>query len=145
MSYRALPRPQFASLQSKLFPVYFSMQTALPVILAVTYPGGPLTSSSISGVLDLSTRYNVLTPIVTMGICGAANLLLIGPATTKCMRERKHQETRDGKKSYDAGPHSPEMQRLNKQFGKLHGASSIVNLISILATVAYGFTLGNRL
>ena len=145
VSFAALPRPQFASLQSKLFPVYFSMQTALPVVLAVTYPGDSLTSSSISGVLDLSTRYSVLAPIVTMGICGAANLLVIGPATTKCMRERKHQETRDGKKSYDAGPHSPEMQRLNKQFGKLHGASSIVNLISVIATIVYGVTLGNRL
>ena len=70
-----------------------------------------------------------------------SNLLIIGPATTKIMRERKHQgmtnqsvelegectnihiETRDGKKSYDSPPHSKEMTRLNRQFGRVHGVS----------------------
>lgn len=121
------------------------MQTALPVAMAVTYPGGPLTASGISGFLEAKNRYNVFTPIVTIGICAAANMVLIGPATTKCMRERKHQETRDGKKSYDAGPHSAEMQRLNRRFGVLHGASSLTNMFAVIATVVYGITLGNRL
>jgi len=54
-------------------------------------------------------------------------------------------ETRDGKKSYDAGPHSNEMQRLNKKFGKLHGASTLTNLIGFIATVGYGFHLAARI
>lgn len=74
-----------------------------------------------------------------------ANLAYIGPATTKCMRERKHQETRDGKKSYDAPPHSQEMQALNQQFSRLHGASSLVNLLSWMASLWYGFYLADRI
>ena len=54
-------------------------------------------------------------------------------------------ETRDGKKSYDPAPHSKEMQKLNKAFGKLHGASSLVNMIGFVATVWYGFSLGARI
>lgn len=54
-------------------------------------------------------------------------------------------EKKDGKKSYDAPPHSQEMTALNKQFGMLHGVSSLLNLGSFIATVAYGFTLASRL
>ena len=54
-------------------------------------------------------------------------------------------ETRDGKKSYDAGPHSTEMQRLNSAFGKMHGISSLINLGALVATVWYGFSLAERI
>lgn len=54
-------------------------------------------------------------------------------------------ETRDGKKSYDAPPHSQEMQRLNKTFGRLHGISASLNLIALAATVYYGVVLSERL
>jgi hypothetical protein len=37
------------------------------------------------------------------------------------------------------------MQVLNKRFGQIHGISMLVNLGTIIATVAYGFTLGARL
>ena len=149
VSFRALPRPQFATHQSALFPVYFAMQTAIPVLLALTFPAERtatgISSSSISGVLDPSNRTHVLTPLLLNALCGAANMLFIGPATTKCMKQRKHQETRDGKKSYDAGPHSQAMQDLNKQFGILHGISSLTNMVGCIATVWYGFYLGERL
>lgn len=58
------------------------------------------------------------------------------------MGERKHQETKDGKKSWDQGPHSEEMQRLNKKFGILHGVSTVVNLVGLGAMVWYGAVLG---
>jgi len=101
VSYRALPRPAFSTLQTALFPVYFSMQTALPLIMAITYPGGSgktLTGgtaapSSISGVLAEQNRYTVLLPLATIFATSAANLLVVGPQTTKTMRERKHQGT----------------------------------------------------
>lgn len=54
-------------------------------------------------------------------------------------------EKKDGKKSYDPAPHSQEMQALNKRFGKMHGISSLLNLGTFIATIAYGFTLGSRL
>lgn len=100
VAYRALPRPQFASLQQAIFPIYFSLQTALPVIVALTYPGSPMTlgssstPSGLSGVLAEKNRVNTLIPLVTIIATSAANLLVVGPATTKIMRERKHQGVR---------------------------------------------------
>lgn len=54
-------------------------------------------------------------------------------------------ETRDGKKSYDPAPHSKEMVALNKKFGRIHGMSSLVNMVSFIATVYYGAVLSKRL
>lgn len=54
-------------------------------------------------------------------------------------------ETRDGKKYYDPAPHSKEMLALNKRFARVHGLSSLINLVSLLATVYYGVVLGKRL
>lgn len=125
------------------------MQTALPALLALTFPAERTaigtTASSLSGVLEEGHRIHVFTPLFTTFLCGVANMVVIGPATTKCMKDRKHQETRDGKKSYDAGPQSETMQELNKRFAYLHGASSLVNMVGCIATVWYGFYLGERM
>jgi uncharacterized membrane protein len=125
------------------------MQTALPLVLALTFPGEQTAlsthSSGFASVLSEGYRWSVLTPLATMLVTGLANMAYLGPATTKCMRERKHQETRDGRKSYDPPPHSQEMQRLNRRFGVLHGASTIVNLVGWGAMIWYGFYLGNRI
>lgn len=77
-----------------------------------------------------------------MFVTALLNLVYVGPQTTEVMRLRKHQETRDGKKSYDAGPHSKEMQKLNKQFSILHSVSSLVNMAGFGAMVWYGGVLG---
>lgn len=150
IAFRVLPRPQFAQLQSKTFPVYFAMQTALSLVLGLTFPSragtvgyGALRDDSAGLLAD--TNRGALIAIATMFVSGLVNLAFVGPATTKCMRERKHQETRDGKKSYDAGPHSPEMQRLNKKFGMLHGISSLTNLAGFFAEIYYGIVLAQRL
>ena len=95
VAYRALPRPQFSSLQQAIFPVYFSMQTALPIILALTYPGErtaiAFRPSSFPGVFEQQNRLHVLTPLLTMFVTSFANLMAVGPATTQIMKERKHQ------------------------------------------------------
>lgn len=56
-----------------------------------------------------------------------------------------HEETRDGKKYYDPGPKSDEMQRLNSSFAKLHGAASLANLVGLGAMLAYGATLAEKM
>lgn len=144
VSFRALPRPQFAVLQSRLFPIYFSLQTTLPVLMALTYPS-TLPTNSYTDILNPSLGSTVLYPLLTVFVSSFLNLAIVGPATTKVMRERKGQESRDGKKSYDAPPHSKEMVALNKKFGKLHGASSLLNLACFLATIWYGVGLSARL
>jgi hypothetical protein len=80
-------------------------------------------------------------PLATIFVSSLANWAFIGPATTKIMRERKHQgtnicrvvqtpggliwtnwelpETRDGRKYYDPGPHSTEMNKLNSAFSSM--------------------------
>lgn len=97
VAYRALPRPQFSTLQQAIFPIYFSMQTALPVVLALTYPGSPQTFGSASvpsglhGFFTEKNRSSVLIPLTTIFATSIVNMLFIGPATTRVMRERKHQ------------------------------------------------------
>ncbi|KAJ5492598.1 hypothetical protein N7539_001344 [Penicillium diatomitis] len=165
VAFRALPRPQFATLQTAIFPVYFSMQTALPIVVALTASrqGQAL---GLPGLLAPENRMNTLLPMATVAITGLINMFVLRPLTVKTMRERKHQgkllsplspdlrsfsykilapETRDGKKSYDAPPHSKEMMALNKKFGRIHGLSSMVNMVSFIATVWYGAILSKRL
>ena len=99
-------------------------------------------------------------------------MFVLRPITMKVMQDRRHQgmlivclllqrtcfifdrdkqskltwiETRDGKKSYDPAPHSKEMMALNKKFRRVHGLSSLVNIVSLLATVYYGVVLGKSL
>lgn len=84
-------------------------------------------------------------PMAATFAAASTNLLVCGPATVRVIRERKHQETRDGKMSYDPPPHSKSMQQLNRQFSVLHGASSLLNLTAVIATVIYGFRLGAHL
>jgi hypothetical protein len=168
VAFKVLDRPQFSALQSKLFPIYFSMQTAIPVVLALTYPGNRSvlggSPSGVAGVLDAPNRWTALAPLATIFLTGLANMAFVGPATTKTMRDRKSQgesclvtfrlrrliltsatERKDGKKSYDPPPHSEEMRKLNKKFGKLHGVSSLLNLATFIATIVYGFTLSARI
>lgn len=52
-----------------------------------------------------------------------------------------HAEKKDGKRSHDAAPHSDEMAALNREFGRLHGVSSLLNLVTLLSTIVYGVHL----
>jgi len=94
IAFRSLPRPQFSTLQTAIFPVYFGLQTGLPVLLALTYPGAKTllgTASGLNGTFADVNRWSVLIPIAGMFATGLANMLWIGPATTRIMKERKHQ------------------------------------------------------
>ena len=72
-----------------------------------------------------------------MLVTSLVNLIYFSPKNTSIKREKKQQETRDGKKSYDIGPQSEIMQALNKMFGVWHGVSSLVNMIGIPAIERY--------
>jgi hypothetical protein len=81
---------------AQLFPVYFSMQVALPAVLALTYTS-PLSTSGIggksglAGVLEVSNRWTVLAPLVGAFACAAGNLAVVGPRTTRVMELRRGQ------------------------------------------------------
>ncbi|GAM86351.1 hypothetical protein ANO11243_043650 [Dothideomycetidae sp. 11243] len=154
VAFKALPRALFGRLQQAMTPVFFAIQTTLPILMALTYPGERLigsgaaqlrAASGLTGVADNANRMHIALPLLAMFITSAVNLVVLGPATTRTMQQRHHQETRDGKKSYDSGPHSPEMAALNKKFGTLHGISSVFDLVGFVASLYYGWVLAARL
>ncbi|KAF4983217.1 hypothetical protein FZEAL_1320 [Fusarium zealandicum] len=144
--FRAVNRPTFSAVQQKLFPIYFGMQTILPGIMALTFPGNSLIglANGPLGLVSEFARWHSLLPIGVMAVTGALNLTILLPLTTETMKQRRGQVKRDGKEWYAEGPHSDEMKALNKKFGIVHGISSLVNLATFFALVAYGFTLGGR-
>ncbi|KAI1469359.1 uncharacterized protein F4812DRAFT_422803 [Daldinia caldariorum] len=148
LSFKVLERPQFATLQRAVFPAYFGIQTAAPVLLALTYPGSknPFgVPSSLAGVFHPSNRWGVLVPLGTIFVTGLVNLTYLLPETNKMTDLRREQEKKDAKASYEKGAHSEEMAVLNKKFGQLHGISSLTNLITLIATIVYGVNLSSRL
>ena len=88
--FRTLERPQFAAVQSKLFPIYFSLQTAAPVVLAITHPGN-VSLLSFDGLLATANRWTALVPIATMFTSALLNLVVLLPATTDVMAKRRLQ------------------------------------------------------
>ncbi|GES62789.1 hypothetical protein P170DRAFT_439435 [Aspergillus terreus] len=144
VAFRSLPRPQFAALQRSTFPIYFSLQSALPILVALTASKNakPI---GVPGLLDAENCCKTLLPLAVTAVAGLINMFVLRPLTVNTMMERSHQETRDGKKSYDPAPHSQEMQALNKKFARLHGISSLLNLVCLGATIYYGVVLSKRL
>jgi hypothetical protein len=108
LAFKALPRPSFSTLQQAIFPPYFTFQAALPVLLALTWPGEKLAQvggrelTQNSGFWGIFSENNLMTagvPVFLMFATSAANLLVFGPATTKVMKERKHQGMMGGRVS----------------------------------------------
>lgn len=90
---RTVDRPAFSAIQQKLFPIYFGMQTALPIVMALTYPGNSLIglSSGYKGLLSEFARWHSLVPIATMFLTGIINYTILLPWTTKIMKARRGQ------------------------------------------------------
>jgi hypothetical protein len=86
-----------------------------------------------------------MTALAIISLSGLLNWTIVGPATTSVMRERKRQETRDGKPYYQEGEKSAEMKKLNTRFGVLHGVSTVVNMVGFGASVWYGFLIAERM
>lgn len=112
IAFKVLPRPQFSTLQQNTFPVFFAIQSILPLIMIATYPGEKLLgiggeyvreNTGYSGVLAENNRWSVLVPIATMLLTSAANMFVVGPATTKAMKQRHHQGKRN--QTISAGRH----------------------------------------
>lgn len=91
--FKTVNRSAFGSIQTGLFPIYFGMQTVLPIVMALTFPGNSLLGlpTGVKGLLDQSNRYSSLLPIGAMCVTGVINLLVFLPLTTQVMKERKGQ------------------------------------------------------
>ena len=126
--FKSLGRQAFGRLQSKLFPIYFSVVSAATLFQAASLAFGP-------GIL----KPQAISLGVTLGAT-LINLLIVEPMTTKSMFERYELEnapaaTRDDKR----------IAVLRKEFSKLHGLSSLFNLAALVACVAHGAWLASHL
>lgn len=83
LSYQALPRTQFRSLQKRVFPVYFRTQLLLVIATAATHPP--------YSILSLSRRWYEWTALVVMFGTSFLNWNIYGPSTLMAMVEMSHQ------------------------------------------------------
>jgi hypothetical protein len=83
VSYQALPRSAFTTLQKRLFPFYFQSQSLLLLCVAATaLPRGPIS------LLEAKTSW---ISFLVAGATAALNMLVYGPRTKDMMVERIHQ------------------------------------------------------
>ncbi|CAO1628386.1 unnamed protein product [Parajaminaea phylloscopi] len=130
-AFMAVPRQTFGLLQSKIFPVYFGMGTVIPAALIanLAYAQG-----SISNLPSLP-----LATLVVPLVANAVNWFYLGPKATDLMFARHAQEKKEGVDAYkEKHKASPKMQAMSKQFARLHGISSLLNLASFAALIVHG-------
>ncbi|KAH8727740.1 hypothetical protein GQ44DRAFT_702898 [Phaeosphaeriaceae sp. PMI808] len=137
VSYNALPRSTFTTLQKQVFPIYFQGQSLLLVLVALTTP--PYGPSSL-----LFAKQDWISFLIA-GVSAGLNLLKFGPRTKDLMIERVHQTTRDAPLKLKAGTVSEPMKKLNRAFSRAHAMSIHLNLITIGATLFYGLRLAQKL
>jgi Domain of unknown function (DUF4149) len=121
--FQNLPRHVFGRLQAKLFPAYFLYSAVLIAISIFT-----------ATALGWNNKSLV---VIEMTIL--ANLVYFEPKTTSVMYERHVVERKLGtghevgqlKPSDPTKANDPELKRLSKQFGMLHGLSSLMNLCAL--------------
>ncbi|KAG9078867.1 hypothetical protein FS749_009078 [Ceratobasidium sp. UAMH 11750] len=142
IAFRALPRQQFGMLQFKTFPIFFSTSTAITALLlsiwTMSHPEVRATPLNLGSPVVLQAWF-LISALVSHGL----NLLYLGPKTSEVMFERHKLERSEKKQSSDPTA-SAEMKALNKQFGVLHGISSLVNLLSFLCMLSHGVWIGSR-
>lgn len=119
--FKNLPRQTFGRVQSKLFPVYFAINSACIVLcLGTALLRGDMASS-----------------VTTLGAalaCTLGNQFALEPMTTDNMFKRYAMES-------DGQQETPGYQALKKKFGPLHGISSLLNLVALMCAAAHGYTL----
>ena len=122
--FKNLPRKEFGKLQAKLFPKYFALHAACLVAMGGALAlGGGVPSGAVWG-LGLSLAAT------------ACNLFVVEPKTTANMFARYAMQE-GGAVVYDEG----QAAALKKEFGLLHGLSSLLNLGCLCYALAHGWRI----
>ncbi|KZW02107.1 hypothetical protein EXIGLDRAFT_760321 [Exidia glandulosa HHB12029] len=140
IAHRSLTRQQFAALQSKSFPAYFSSSTVLSSLMIALWSfSHPDVLSNLAkpGLVDVLQVYVLAFVALVQG----ANYTYIGPVTNKIIADRQRLEREEGK-AYNDPTASAAMKAVNKQFGTFHGISSLLNLFVVIALGFHGLVLG---
>jgi hypothetical protein len=118
--------------QEVLFPAFFWVGT---VCIALQLAVAPLLAKSVAAA----------TPALQLlGVSLAAtlaNLLVLEPRTTAVMKERAALEKMSNPIAsgvYSQGKEA-KMKELGAAFGKLHGGSSVANLVALCCAITYGW------
>jgi len=141
IAFKALPRQQFGTLQHRVFPVYFVISIGLSsALLGIwTYSHPDVLQLALDPLaVDVFQAYTIASVLVFQGL----NNFVVGPMTSKVMFQRHRLEKEEGKVYSDPAA-SPAMKALNKQFGSLHGLSSLANLLAVVALGFHGLWIGN--
>ncbi|CAI1778823.1 hypothetical protein SEUBUCD646_0P03660 [Saccharomyces eubayanus] len=126
IAFKVLEKEQFSALQNKIFPYFFQMQAASPVILALTAP--------------IALTAAPLTSLVVASVSGLTNLFWLLPWTHRVKELRK-----DVAKKYTGDELEAKDSVLRKEFGKSHGLSLLFNLSNVCGMLAYGVCLSRGL
>jgi len=141
IAYKTLPRQQFASLQHHTFPVYFKFNAIVSSGLLFAWIRN---HSTIIAQLAHPTVPDVC-QAYTLGVVAIAhtlNIVWFGPATSKLLTARLKLEKEEGKDAHDPNV-SADMKKLNAKFARLHGYSSLANLIAFIAIGFHGLWIGS--
>jgi len=130
VAFRNLPRQTFGKLQSKLFPKYFAVTGAMPLLLIGTL-------YSLSGGAPSMHEIKLL---AIAAFTAVANIAVAEPRATEVMFERYALENADASERDEA-----RISALKKTFGKWHGISSLLNLVNLVCAVGHAFFLAGGL
>ncbi|KAG2494715.1 hypothetical protein HYH03_007229 [Edaphochlamys debaryana] len=131
--FKNLPRQTFGRVQSKLFPMYFSLTAGANLLALAT------AALAGAGANPAGTR-----ALAALGVSLAGllfNWLYLEPLCTKLMFDRYDLENLPEKTEDDKA----KVASLYKEFGKWHGISSLVNLVSFCVAVSHGWFLASLL
>lgn len=125
--FKNLPRRSFGQLQSKLFPKYFQLCATMVGVQMLTLTSMPdILCKSSELALGTSFLFTLL------------NLLYLEPKSSRVMFDRYALED-EGKRD------SEEYKKLASSFGKLHGISSLTNLMALCGAIVHGVRLASGL
>lgn len=120
--FKTLPREVFGLVQSKLFPPFYWISYLSGTLLIVTYHFlNPTKPNDPQDCVKITALYLMLLLSLAQG-------MWIGPKTAQLRLDRIAAE--DSKDT-------AKVEILNREFGKAHGISSLLNLLVILSGLVY--------
>ncbi|KAJ5902230.1 hypothetical protein N7495_002758, partial [Penicillium taxi] len=139
IAFKSLSRPAFGIHQAAIFPVYFSLQSFLPILVALT---GLKSSQSAGDATNILSH--LYWCMATVSIAGLINLIIFRPLTRNAVEARNLQGLMDRRGN---NPHfiSPEKKALDRRFKYIHATSICINFGGLIATGQYGSILAKLL
>lgn len=164
--FKALPKREFGTVQSTLFPHYFRLSTlALECIIAAVYleqhgiesakastarffvestPSGAtllqLVRELTAPLLVLSVHNVQLALLVSGWFASVTQQFVLGPWTTRLLAARQ-KATDELAKAPNSTKHAATLKKANSRFGMVHGFSSLFNLHILLVSIAHALYL----